>query len=328
MDPSYQRRGDLWPLRHRQLLLNSILNHYDIPKIYLADFTYMSSSLNEGRKPYAVIDGKQRLKTIFDFFDGNLLLDDTPVFVGKEEFHFGGLSYNELKRRHAFAAQRVEDFVPTVMSVISDRLEEIQELFIRLNLNVSISGAERRNALPGPLPKLIRDLSVHTFFRKNATFPISRGQDLNLAAKYLLMEHVRSFASMKKADLDRFVLSGAKANETDYREARDRVRENLNAMSRVFLQRDPLLYTQAELTIFYWLIREFGRVPDIDLRAGIVAFEDARRTARSVATARAAGQDVPAPDQDLLYYNTVVRSPDDKSTQEKMFATMKQYLQL
>ena len=90
MNPSYQRRGDLWPLRHRQLLLNSIINSYDIPKIYLADFTYMTSSLNEGRKPYAVIDGKQRLKTIFDFFDDALLLDDTPVYMDREEYHFGG----------------------------------------------------------------------------------------------------------------------------------------------------------------------------------------------------------------------------------------------
>jgi len=37
LDPSYQRRGDLWPLWNKQLLINSILNRYDIPKIYVAD---------------------------------------------------------------------------------------------------------------------------------------------------------------------------------------------------------------------------------------------------------------------------------------------------
>ena len=214
------------------------------------------------------------------------------------------------------------------MSVISDRLEEVQELFIRLNLNVSISGAERRNALPGPLPKLIRDLSVHTFFRKNATFPISRGQDLNLTTKFLLMEQVAGFATTKKADLDRFVLAGAKANAGDYYRPKDRVTETLDRMSHVFLLRDPLLNSQAQLTIYYWLVRGFGARQDIDLRAGIVAFEDARRTARSVATALASGQNLPAPDESLLYYNTVVRSPDDKNTQERMFETLKKFLQL
>src|SRR6266436_2674448 len=158
MNPSYQRRANLWGLKNKQLLINSVLNNYDIPKIYVADFTYSQSGLNEDRKPYAVIDGKQRLTTIFDFFDNRLRLDSTPVFVKNQTVQLKGLHYSDLKERYALLAQRVERFTPTVMSVISDGLDEIQELFIRLNLNVSISGAERRNALPGPLPKLIRQL--------------------------------------------------------------------------------------------------------------------------------------------------------------------------
>jgi hypothetical protein len=39
LSPSYQRRGNLWPPRYKQLLLNSILNQFDIPKIYVADLT-------------------------------------------------------------------------------------------------------------------------------------------------------------------------------------------------------------------------------------------------------------------------------------------------
>src|SRR5437870_13571508 len=131
MSPSYQRRANLWGIKNKQLLINSILNSYDIPKIYLADFTYMGSELNEDRKPYAVIDGKQRLTTIFDFFDNQLRLDATPVFIEKESLNLKGLKYLELKTRYPHLAQRVERFVPTVMSVLSDRLEEVQELFIR-----------------------------------------------------------------------------------------------------------------------------------------------------------------------------------------------------
>jgi hypothetical protein len=45
-----------------------------IPKVYLADFTFGRTALNFRNQQYAVIDGKQRLLSIFSFFDGKLLL--------------------------------------------------------------------------------------------------------------------------------------------------------------------------------------------------------------------------------------------------------------
>lgn len=234
--------------------------------------------------------------------------------------------YSDLKREHSGIAQRAEQFMPTVMSVISNRLEEIQELFIRLNLNVSISGAERRNALAGPLPRLIRDLSIHEFFRKNATFPISRGQDLNLATKFLLMEQVIGFAAVKKVDLDRFVLGGAHAEAAVYTDAVDRATATLGLMTTVFRNADPLLSSQAQLTVYYWLVRDFGAISGQNLRHGLVSFEDARRSARNVAAERARGVNLPPADEELLRFNSLVRSPDDKAAQESMFTTLKKFL--
>src|SRR6266480_2909301 len=158
LSPSYQRRGDLWPLHYKQLLINSVLNRYDVPKIYIADFTYIDSKLNEGKKPYAVIDGKQRLLAFFDFFEDRLRLGSTDVQVEDQTISLPGLRYSDLKSKHPQLARRFDDFILTVMSVIADSFEDVQELFIRLNLSVSISGPERRNAMPGPLPPLIRTL--------------------------------------------------------------------------------------------------------------------------------------------------------------------------
>ena len=38
MVPSYQIRGRLWSQTDKSYLIDSILNKYDIPKIYVADF--------------------------------------------------------------------------------------------------------------------------------------------------------------------------------------------------------------------------------------------------------------------------------------------------
>src|SRR5436309_15893 len=93
MSPKYQRSGKLWSSKDRALLIDSILNSYDIPKIYMADFTYANKLPNRRRKRYAVIDGRQRLETIFEFFDGNLKLDKTFVYYNDPKVNLAGLTF-------------------------------------------------------------------------------------------------------------------------------------------------------------------------------------------------------------------------------------------
>jgi hypothetical protein len=38
VDPDYQRMSEIWTLDKRQLLIDSILNEYDIPKLYFHAF--------------------------------------------------------------------------------------------------------------------------------------------------------------------------------------------------------------------------------------------------------------------------------------------------
>src|SRR5258705_11636595 len=76
MDPPYQRRGRLWSDADKAYLIDSILNGFDVPKLYVADFTWGQSPLNTKRLPYAIIDGKQRFEAIYDFFDGRITLNE------------------------------------------------------------------------------------------------------------------------------------------------------------------------------------------------------------------------------------------------------------
>ena len=62
--PSYQREGNIWSDSDKSYLVDSIINSYDVPKIYFADFTYQNSPLNQNGKLYAIIDGKQRMQAI------------------------------------------------------------------------------------------------------------------------------------------------------------------------------------------------------------------------------------------------------------------------
>src|SRR5712671_5595158 len=81
MDPPYQRRGRHWSETDKAYLIDSILNRYDISKLYVADFTWGESALNRLKLPYAIIDGKQRFEAIFDFFDGNFVLNKDFTYL-------------------------------------------------------------------------------------------------------------------------------------------------------------------------------------------------------------------------------------------------------
>jgi hypothetical protein len=327
MDPSYQRRGNLWPDKQKKLLINSVLNRFDIPKIYLADFTYISSPLNENKKKYAVVDGKQRLSIFFSFLNDEIRLDQTPVFWDGEEINVDGLRYSDLKRNYPLLAKQFDEFLPTVMSIITDKLEDVQELFIRLNLNISISGAERRNAMPGPIPVLIRKISVHSFFRSYASFPNNRGQDLDAAAKVLFMEQEGDFVDTNKASLDRFVLTNKDRSASEFSGIFNSSKNYLNEMKKVFDKRDKLLSGQSQLTVYYQLVKEYGEQYGSEIRNFLAEFEQNRAIVRSQSNARARGENIKISDPILLEYSNFVRSPDSRSTQTYMYNVLKKRIE-
>lgn len=323
MDPKYQRRGQLWAAWRKKLLINSILNGYDIPKIYLADFTYGPTNLMRSRKPYAVVDGKQRLETFFEFFADDLALDGTPIYLHDQELNLDGYRMSDLRKRYPELASRYEYFVPTVMSVISDQIEAIQELFVRLNLNVSISGAERRNAMRGPLPTLIRRLSVHDFFLAYVRFPVNRGQDLNTAAKLLLLENEGDFTALKRSNLDNFVRWNAETSEEDFLVSYSKVEDVLSKMIGCFHERDRLLGVQALVPVFYWLVGQQGSNRQLPLiRSFLEQFEAKRAEVRAQLNARGRGEDVQVSDNDLVAFNRWLRTPDDKANLRAMYTML------
>jgi hypothetical protein len=133
MDPPYQRRGRLWSAADKAYLIDSILNGFDVPKLYIADFTYADSKLNKKRLPYAIIDGKQRFEAIFDFFEGQITLNPDFVFLEDRDLKLGGLGYRDLVQNYADVAELFDNYNLAVMGVITNSEELINELFVRLN---------------------------------------------------------------------------------------------------------------------------------------------------------------------------------------------------
>lgn len=93
LSPDYQRISGVWTREKRQLLIDSLLNGYDVPKFYFHAFT---PSRTKGVRTYryAIIDGKQRLQAIWEFINDELPLAEDFVYLHDEGIELGGLTYS------------------------------------------------------------------------------------------------------------------------------------------------------------------------------------------------------------------------------------------
>lgn len=310
-EPIYQRKGHVWSRSQKQYLIDSILNGFDVPKIYVADFTFMSGIQNQNNKKYAVIDGKQRLLAIYDFYNGQIRLPKNFVYSEDPSIRLAGFTYEKLALKYPRIARRFDNYNLTVMSVITSDESSINELFVRLNSSKPLTGSELRNAMTGAVPDLVRDIVNHDFFMQRVKFNTTRSQDKNTAAKLLLLEHRGSIVDTKKSTLDDLVEEVNTAapidplqsqqepemesvDETeleivdtvestanpDIRRSADRVIKILDRLSLIFGHKDDLLSQQAHIVIIYWLARDTDESNLPRLRDFLARFERERKDNR------------------------------------------------
>lgn len=151
MSPSYQRNA-VWTTRQKSYLVDSILNGYPIPEIYIQEEVD-----DEGHSKFIIVDGQQRLRAVLEFLDNKFSLnkDDSPSFNGA---FFSDLQ-SDLKRiffRYNFIVRTIPEMPEN----------EIRNIFKRLNLNVvSLNAQEiRRAAYSGGLIKFVSKLSANPFW--------------------------------------------------------------------------------------------------------------------------------------------------------------------
>jgi hypothetical protein len=320
LDPPYQRKGKIWSAVDKAYLIDSILNGYDVPKIYMADFTISNTPLNTERLPYAIIDGRQRFEAIFDFFEDRVALNEDFEADFDSSLQLAGLRYSDLRKNYPDVLERFEEFNLHVMSVITDDPTMINELFVRLNRSKPLTGAEIRNAMAGAVPMAIRRITEHAFFNEYIKFSTLRGQDKNTAAKLLLIEFRGKFVDVKRVQLDRFVEEGIASETDEFGIAADRVTSVLNRMIAVFVRKDPLLSSQGLVPVYYWLVREFGALDS--LREFLIRFERSRK-----ANSELAGTKPEAADQELLAFDLLNRNTNDqKSLRGRFEILQRRYL--
>jgi len=177
-NPEYQR-GIVWSISQKKKLIDSIMRGYPLPLIYLHHIKKSVAGMN--REDLEIIDGQQRINSLYEFAEGGYQLfhpidDDAqarfPVFLKSQSCPWGG------KQFHALTQELKDQFLDTKLAIAritSDDLNEVRDLFVRLQAGLQLNGQERRDAWPGDFTDFILRLggkpalarySGHLFFQR------------------------------------------------------------------------------------------------------------------------------------------------------------------
>lgn len=257
--PDYQRMGDVWTMENKQLLIDSILNDYDIPKLYLHLLSPRQKKESGVHYDYAIIDGRQRLESIWLFIDGQIKLADDFDYLIDKDIKAGGFTYSDLATEYPKLKIRFDSFILPIIIVETDDIDLIEDMFSRLNEAVPLNAAEKRNAIGGPMAEVIRRVSSHEFFQNCVKFPNNRYQHREVAAKLLYLEFTlivnEKVTDTKKPYLDFMVRIYKEDHGLDSSNLEELAVKILTDMSRVFAPNDPLLRSQSPITVYYLLFK-------------------------------------------------------------------------
>jgi hypothetical protein len=340
LEPDYQRQSDLWVEDKKQLFIDSLINGYDVPKLYF----HRPAKRNKTSPLFAIVDGKQRLEAIRGFIEGQFDLADDFEDVQAGENVAGvaaGLSYRQLTEQFPALAGRLAQYVLDVVVIETEDEEIIEELFSRLNEAVPLNAPEKRNAFGGAMPSVIRGLvRNHIFFTDRLPIANRRYKHFDLVTKFLLLTDRNEFVATKKRVLDDFVKAfrdarGGPKNVTKARALAGRVRTVLGRMAEVFEEQDELLLSIGLVTVYYMAFlkaQDDQRLHSQLTRKRLAQFDEVRRHNRyvarlqqqSVAEGRTAARGHVR--RDLAIFDRLMQSPNDAQALEYRYRILRAFL--
>lgn len=244
-NPDYQRPA-VWTKAQKQLLIDSILRDYDVPKVYLHEVD---------KDTYDVIDGQQRIRTIWSFYDDEFPLSKNADPVNN--YIVAGKTYSQLPMD---VSSIIDSYTLDFVILDNENDDEIREMFLRLQNGTSLKAQEKRNAMPGKMRDFVKTIASHNFFDK-VNFANSRFTYDLIAAQMCLLYLNKGICNIKDKDLNN-MYENNKAFDENSLEAKGIVKV-LDYLNSIFEKKTPELKRYSVVSLFILIM---DLMPNYDIR--------------------------------------------------------------
>lgn len=271
LDPPYQRRS-VWNQEYKDFFIDTVLNSYPAPAIFL-----YQEITPEGISKYSVVDGKQRLSTLFEFAENKFPVSENATITRLRGKYFKDLE-PEIKQNF-WKYQFAVEYVPSSDEGI------INNIFDRINRNVSkLTPQELRHAkFNGLFINTVEDLTEWMILVLPQNFPSINSKskkqmkDVELVAQLLLFleEGVKSY---RQEDLDQ-AFSDRDLNWDEKDEIENEFKKVIKLIKQLIEKSPPdidlcktRLKNQTDFYSIFAAISELNRENSLDISS-----EEARR---------------------------------------------------
>lgn len=242
MDHPIQRQELQWldDRLKRSLLIHSILANYPVPPIYC-----LKEAIGEKDYSYSILDGKQRLTTIFDFIDGRYPLDtETPsATIDDTVYELGDKYFTDLDTE---CQQELLRFKFTIYGFEDADDDLIEEIFFRLNNSTPLSKPQKAMPLCGVAnATFIKSLLSDRFFSEICQFSAlqrRKSDDMCTLLQSMMLLDNRyegyEFASISADEIMRYA-SYIKNNYSE--EQKERLYGIIDYLEKVFPEKNKML---------------------------------------------------------------------------------------
>lgn len=260
LDPPYQRRS-VWNQDYKDYFIDTVLNGYPAPAIFI-----YQEITPEGVSKISIVDGKQRLSTLFQFAN-----NEFPVYEKSTIQRFRGKYFKDLEpedKQNFWKYQFAIEYLPSSEENI------IGNIFDRINRNViKLTPQELRHArFNGIFITTAENLTTWMFNyldQKNQNFPKidprskKQMKDVEMVAQLLLFleEGAKSYTPdyLDKAFSDRDSEWEEQENiETEFRHTIENIGEILELSTNTNLSKTRLK-NQADFYSLFGAIAELNR---------------------------------------------------------------------
>ena len=191
--PDFQRQAGIWNDERKSRLIESLLLRIPLPVFYVA--------ADESEK-WSVVDGIQRMKTIYDYVTGKFPLKRLEYLT-----KLNGCTHDELRRPLQRRISETQLIVNVIESGTSP--DVLFNVFRRINTGgMTLNGQEIRHALnPGPVRDYLKELAESDEFKKatNGSINTKRMADRECVLRFLAF-HITPWENYSSSDLNGYLI--------------------------------------------------------------------------------------------------------------------------
>ncbi len=306
LSPDEYQRENAWNMGQKQLLIDTIFRGMDIPKLYfwkIDDATlakgYPDGETkqlykgilerkrrdNEDPNPYVfeAVDGQQRIRTVLEFM--GVKPPSAECYRGTWHDTYPSLAETPMAKGRPYAQLNPEQKIHfgqcrlTIMVLESATIDEVRDMFLRLQNGTPLNAQQKRDALGSRIGKHAREIASLPFFATSVNFEGGSGDYHRVISQMLLLESRDKITSCTSRQLDKFYEKHTHADLDANVVAR--TKKIVKLLGGIFPKRNPALNRSYALGLYWTLSRilQTYEVPEAEYPKMLANFErlDQRR---------------------------------------------------